>query len=277
MKQREKELFDALKNQKEALESKGYVVAYICVHGSQNYGLDIYTEDYQSDIDIKAVVVPTLDDLIENSKPVSEVVKTEWGQCDVKDIRSYTQTLLKANPAYLETLLTNYYINDENFEEEINQMRENCENLIQTLKAQVIRAMYGMMCEKQKALKHPYPTIAHKIEKWGYDGKQAHHVARLYNMMEDYYLNNLTMKESTHPEYTTANFELLMNLKLNIFTLEEAEALVKSTMDSAKELKDRILSEIDESTINYSVKEEYLKLSQEIIKKRVVSDYSMEG
>ena len=70
------ELVDKLKKQKEILVSQGYSVAYICIYGSQNYGLDTYTDKYTSDVDMKAIVVPTLDDLISNSKPVSTTIET---------------------------------------------------------------------------------------------------------------------------------------------------------------------------------------------------------
>ncbi len=54
--------------------SLGYNVYYIAVYWSQNYWLDIHDEGYQSDTDYKCIIIPTLDDLIRNSKPVSRVV-----------------------------------------------------------------------------------------------------------------------------------------------------------------------------------------------------------
>src|SRR6185312_416621 len=261
---------EALKQQKKILESQGYTVAYIALYGSQNYSLDVMTDEYQSDIDIKAIVVPSLDDLIENSKPVSKVVDTEWGQCDVKDIRSYFQTLLKANPAYLETLFTDYYIVDDKFVSEFSEINARKDDLVFALRAQMIRAMYGMMCEKEKALKHPYPSIAHKIEKFGYDGKQASHVLRLYMLMYDYYINSLPLKEALVPQEDT---DLMMALKLNKIPLEEAELIVKELMEKGKKLRDYVLEGIDEVRIDYSIKDKFLKLSQEIIKYGVISNY----
>lgn len=129
----------SLAKQKKLLEEQGHKVAYICIYGSQNYGLDIQLEEYQSDIDMKAIVVPTLDDLIKNSKPISTVVDTEWGQCDLKDIRSYFQTLTKANPAYIETLYTDYYIVDLDFIEEFNQIFSLRDTLVSALSAQFIQ------------------------------------------------------------------------------------------------------------------------------------------
>ena len=258
---------EALEKQKVILEEQGYTVAYICIYGSKNYGLDIYTEEYRSDIDMKAIVVPTLNDLVYNSKPVSTVVETEWGQCDIKDIRSYFQTLLKANPAYIETLFTDYYIIDKKFITEFYAVREGADSLVNTLQAQFIRAMYGMMCEKEKAMCHPYPTIAHKIEKYGYDGKQIHHVYRLLLMMKEFFVNNIYLSEALLPK--ESEIELLMGLKLNKISLDEAKELTSKWMSEAKEIKESMLSEIDESKIDYSIKDEFLKLSQDIIKIKV--------
>lgn len=257
-----------LKKQKEILErDHGHRVAYICVYGSQNYGLDINNEEYQSDVDMKAIVVPTLDDLIANSKPVSEVIDTEWGQVDVKDIRNYFEVLLKGNPAYIETLFTHYYIVDDAFKEEFSEILLLRNDLVHALRAQFIRAIYGMMMEKQKALSHPYPSIAHKIEKYGYDGKQAHHISRLHHIMLDYYGCGRSLDICLLPEQ--GNVEFLMNLKLNVYSLQEVKRLVETTMEMAKTYKDDVLSKIDESKIDYSVKFKFIDLSQRIIRNKI--------
>lgn len=256
-----------LHKQKLILEEKGYSVAYICIYGSQNYNLDIQTDDYKSDIDMKAIVVPTLDDLVKNSKPVSTVIDTEWGQCDIKDIRSYIQTLIKANPAYIETLYTHYSIVDERYKKEFGLMLGNADELVETLKYQFIRAAYGMMCEKEKAMCHPYPTIAHKIEKFGFDGKQVHHIFRLLLLLKDYFEEANPLNIALIPP--SSDIELLMDLKLNNLTLEEVKPLVKKWMEEGKKLRDKILSESDESKINYTIKDEYLKWSQEVVKKNI--------
>lgn len=268
-------LLEALKKQKQILESKGYSVAYICIYGSQNYGLDIHTDEYKSDIDMKAIVVPTLDDLIKDTKQTSITVDTEWGQCDLKDIRKYFNTLIKANPAYIETLYTDYYIIDDKFKNEFTEIFSLRDILVKTLSAQFIRAMYGMMCEKEKALCHPYPTIAHKIEKFGYCGKQAHHIFRLWYLMQEYFHYYKNLKQCMYP--ASNQIELLMNLKLNKPDLETAKEMVKLTMKEAKEFKDIILSQIDESKIDYSIKDNFISLSQEIIKNKIIEEVRRNG
>jgi predicted nucleotidyltransferase len=267
-------LIECLDKQKKILESQGYSVAYICIYGSQNYGLDIQNEEYSSDIDMKAVIVPTLDDLVRNSKPVSATIETEWGQCDLKDIRTYFQTLLKANPAYVETLYTNYYIIDEKFTKEFYEIFNLKDKLVDVLSAQFLRSMYGMMCEKEKALCHPYPTIAHKIEKYGYDGKQAHHILRLWIMMQDYFENKQPLNQCVYPSNSVTT---LMDLKLNKPSLEEVIPSVSNIMIQAKEFKEKFLSKIDESKLDYSIKDTFLSLSQDIIKNKIIEECKRGG
>lgn len=261
---------NALSKQKKILEDRGYRVAYICIYGSQNYNLDVNTEEYQSDLDMKAVVVPNLDNLINNSKPVSKVVDTEWGQCDIKDIRVYFQTLLKANPAYLETLYSKYFLVDGNFEEQFDQVFKLRDDLVHAIRAQMVRAIYGMMCEKQKALTYPYPSIAHKIEKYGYDGKQSHHIFRLYGFMRDYYGKKKTFQDSL---LVAGDWkDLLMKHKLNKLELDEVQLDVKEIMDLGRERRNEILDEIDEQSIDYSIKDIFINLSRSIIKNKIIHE-----
>lgn len=264
------DIIKKLKQQKSIIESQGYKVAYISLYGSQNYGLDVHTEDYQSDLDMKAVIVPTLDDLINNSKPISTTIQTEWGECDLKDIRTYFETLLKGNPAFLETLFTDYYIVDESFKSEFEKIFSLKDELVHTLRAQMIRAMYGMMMEKEKAMCHPYPTIAHKIEEFGYDGKQVHHIYRLWLMMQDYFINKKSLGECLHP--TQDKIDLLMELKLNKHSLVFAEGFVSEVMKDAKIIRDKILAKIDEGKIDYSVNFQFQELSKEVIKNKIIKE-----
>jgi hypothetical protein len=264
------QIMEALAKQKKVLESQGYTVAYIAVYGSQNYNLDIYTDDYQSDVDMKAIVVPTLDDLVRNSKPVSITVDTEWGQCDVKDIRTYFEVLLKANPAYIETLFTDYYIIDEDFQDEMREVLDSAEDLVYALRGQFARAIYGMMCEKEKALCHPYPSIAWKIEKFGYDGKQLSHIYRLLVLMEDYFISGIKLKDCIKSRESAREF--IIDLKLNVLSLEDAKEFAEIYINSGEMTKSILLKEIEKETIDYSIKDKLLTLSQEIIKRKIINE-----
>ena len=272
---KEEKINSVLWNFKKRLENNGHKVAYICLYGSQNYGLDIYTDEYKSDFDAKAVIVPTLDDLVYNSKPISTTIECEDGLCDVKDIRIFIDTLIKANPAYIETLFTRYYIIDKDFENELNSILRLRDSLVYALRAQFCRTIYGMMREKEKAMTHPYPSVKEIIEKYGYSGKQLHHIIRLYYLMIDYFLlddRKYNLNESLISRDKDRG--LLTHIKLNKTSLNEALALCRGYMDLGKKAKDMILESIKENDIDYSVKDKIVNLSRDIIKNKIISEIS---
>jgi len=260
-------IMEVLHKFKSILESDGYTVAAVFLYGSQNYDLDIYTNEYTSDIDAKAIIIPNLDDLVYNSKPISFVKQTEFGQVDVKDIRTYIDTLVKANPAYVETLYTDYFVVDDKFTGEISKIMALRDDLVYALRGQFMRAIYGMMCEKDAALCHPYPATMAKIEKWGYDGKQLSHNFRLLCLMHQYFIEKINLKLCFKPTGDVKS--LIIKYKLNIPSLDDAKFLSSEFIANGKILREKILLEINESTIDYSVKDKIIVLSRDIIKKHI--------
>ena len=87
------------------VQKLGYTVLYAANYGSHNYNLDVNNDEYQSDIDTKVIILPTLEELVHNTKPVSTTIEISTGQCDIKDIRAFVPTLLKANIQFLEILM----------------------------------------------------------------------------------------------------------------------------------------------------------------------------
>lgn len=76
----------------------------VFLYGSQNYGMD--TEN--SDVDTKAILIPTLEDLC-LKKPVSKEIHLPNGEhCEVKDIREMVKNFRKQNINFLEILFTKY-------------------------------------------------------------------------------------------------------------------------------------------------------------------------
>lgn len=163
------------------LESLGYKPHYLAIYWSQNYWLDINDDEYQSDIDYKCIIIPTLNDLVRNSKPLSIVIDYDGGQIDIKDIRSYVESVVKCNVNFLEILQTEHYICAE-----WTFLREYLEPLMSEMWQFYLKACYGMMLEKNEALRHPYPSTRTKIEKFGYDTKQLHHIMRLLTLIIRY-------------------------------------------------------------------------------------------
>ena len=148
----------------------------VFLQGSQNYGLD-----YEgSDIDTKCIVLPTLEDLIFNRKPVSTThVLPNDEHLDLKDVRLYFQTFRKQNLNFMELLFTKYKIVNPTYEPMWNRLIENNEQIARYNPVGAVKTMKGIAMEKYHAMEHRYPSKVDIIDKWGYDGKQLHHLIRV--------------------------------------------------------------------------------------------------
>ena len=182
---REERIMKRVQEHYDYLQSLGYEIVCVCLQGSQNYGLDEYSDEYMSDIDTKAIVLPPLDDFIAASSPVSTVIIMDNNEhAEVKDIRVMFEMFKKENISYIELLFTDFKIINPEWAEFIEPLFANRELISKYNRNQFLRCIAGMAKEKRKALCHPYPNLIEKIEKYGYDGKQLHHCVRLYNFIK---------------------------------------------------------------------------------------------
>ncbi len=182
-----KEIMARVEEHYKYLESLGYEVVCTCLQGSQNYGLDEYSEDYCSDIDTKSIVLPKLKDLIMALPPISKVeVMDNDEHAEVKDIRIMFEMFRKMNISYIELLYSKYVYINPKWIDYIYNLFLYRDEIAAFNRNQFIKCIYGMALEKQKALCHPYPATMDKIEKFGYDGKQLSHCRRLLNFLGRY-------------------------------------------------------------------------------------------
>ena len=270
---REKYIFDGLERHYEEFK-KCYpdkTLFYLAIQGSQNYDLDIYTDEYKSDIDTKAIVIPSLEEIVMNKKPISTThVLPNNEHLDIKDIRLMFDNFKKQNINFLEILFSKYWIAGDGFDDLIYELRKNKEIIAHYNTNQALRCIAGMSMEKKKALCHPYPTLKDKIEKYGYDGKQLHHIIRMNDFMYAYTHNNSydeCLKFLPHKE-------LMMKAKLNKFSLEEALKLSEFFDNSTKEMKDLYLKDLEEVDEN-AVKILY-NIQYEAIKRKIKDDIIQE-
>ena len=124
-----------------------------------------------------------------------------------------------------------------------------------------------MMCEKEKAFSHPYPATIDKIEKYGYDPKQLHHIVRLWYLIEVYIHEK---KYVLRPQ--EANIQFLLDIKQGKFSFDEAVKQRDYYMSLGKNAKDEYLSKIDENKIDYSAKYKVVDLSRQIIEQKIIDE-----
>lgn len=214
------DLFKELANYKKLLENKGYKVLYIGLYGSQNYNVD----DELSDIDAKAIILPTLHDIIFR-KVTSKTIECEHGNIDVKDLITFYDVIKKGNFSYIEAIDTEYSIGDKYIKELFKQFRPNLKSII------------GAMHEKRKALTHEYPSKKTEFEKWGFDPKQYHHIVRLLDLLE---YNNKNHATKSYLIYDEVISQQMINLKRNnlngkiLYTRQDAENLADECIEKAR-------------------------------------------
>lgn len=233
------------------LLSEDYNVFYIALYGSQNYGID--TE--HSDLDFKAIVIPTLEDLVNQTKPVSKVIEYSWGQVEVKDIRNYIESAVKVNVNFIELLSTPYYYG---FHPKIEEFRSFFKPLLDEQGIIYLRACYGMVMQKVHALRHPFPSKLEVIEKFGYDPKQLCHIQRL----------NILMDRYTKWDYSFIHRwlqkEQLMVLKSLKFNEVEVDIIVSDNLWQAEKI---ILNYTKLPT--FETKHKLIKFSRDLIIKTI--------
>ena len=222
-------IFKTLSNYKKILENKGYKVLYIGLYGSQNYNVD----DEYSDIDAKAIVLPTLTDII-HRKVISTTYECENGAIDCKDLITFYDVIKKGNFSYIEAIDTEYSIGDKTLKEMFKQFRPNRKSIL------------GAMYEKRKALTHEYPSKTEEFEKWGCDPKQYHHIIRLYDLLE-------SGLDASYLKYEPHLAKKMIDIKRN------KNNLTKEFMEQDSDIINRA-----RELVNYDYVYEYVNIDEKI-------------
>ena len=271
---REEKIMQRVQEHYDYLQSLGYEVVCVCLQGSQNYGLDEYSDEYMSDIDTKAIVLPPLDDFIAAAPPVSTVVIMDNNEhAEVKDIRIMFDMFKKANISYIELLFTEFKIINPEWAEFIEPLFANRELISKYNRNQFLRCIAGMAMEKRKALCHPYPNLIEKIEKYGYDGKQLHHCVRLYNFIERF-VNGESLDTCYKVKVPMHN--ILMNYKKqkdaygNELSQEKAIEICDYYVAEIGKIKDAALTE--EEVLDKDAEKLLSRILLKIIKAKMIKD-----
>lgn len=248
-----------------------YEVVAIFLQGSQNYGTDLYTDEYCSDVDTKAIILPTLDKIVNGNAPTSYThVMPDNSHIDIKDIRAMVEMWEKANISYLELLYTDYYFVNPKYADFVQQLRDMRDDVAKMHVNQVLRCIKGMSGNKIKALEHPYPTLIDKIEKYGYDSKQLLHIVRITDFTKQF-LSGTPVKECYSPKKGTLKF--ISKIRRYDYSLEEARRIAnKYDKATVKLVDDYVHSHPDDVNSNtvsmlHSIKADMIRyaLKQELM------------
>ena len=228
------QILNRLKSDFEYVTSLGYNVLGIFLQGSQNYSLS-YSG---SDIDTKAIVIPSFEDFVLNHKPASTTLILPSNEhVDIKDLRLMHECFKKQNINFIEILFTTYkYLNPE-YEALYQPMFDNNEKIAHYNNYAAVNCIAGMVYEKHKAMEHPYPTLKDKIEKYGYDNKQLHHIIRCEEFLKRY-INGVSFAECLIP----TDPQHLIDVKASyIYILEEARKIANNIEYIIKDVKQKYM------------------------------------
>lgn len=241
--EKRQDIFKELKRRMNYVQDElGYEVLFIALQGSQNYGLDLYTDAYRSDIDCMVVILPSFDDFVANRQAVSTTIVLDNNEhINIKDIRLYFDLLYKQNPQFLELLFTDYKIVNKKYKTLVEPLFQNAEKIVHYDMTKLLNTICGISMEKLKALEYPYPSIAEKIERYGYDGKQLYHIIRLYQFILNI-VSGYTFKYSL-TYFDDKIKDMCMKAKLNQYSLQEARQLAKTYSDLAYQIKTKYFYE----------------------------------
>lgn len=232
--EREQQLNKRLIEDYEYVQSLGYNVLGVMAQGSDNYCLS-YSG---SDIDTKAILIPSFADFVLNRKPVSTtLILPSSEHIDIKDIRLMHNCFFKQNINFVEILFTKYkYINPE-YEAIYQPMFDSAERIAHYNNYAAVNCIAGMVYEKHKAMEHPYPTLIEKIEKYGYDNKQLHHIIRCEEFLKRY-INGVPYAECLIP----TDPQHLIDIKASyIYSLDEAREIADNCEEIVKQVKQQYM------------------------------------
>ncbi len=205
----------------------GHHVFGTFLQGSQNYGLS----HAGSDVDTKSLVIPTFRQVCRDSKLVSTThVRENNEHIDLKDVRLMFQNFLKQNVNMVEILFTDYFVISAPHLDTFLALREKREQIVRYDQGRGINCCAGMAYEKHKAMKHPYPSLIDKIEKYGYDPKQLHHIVRMEHFIGDFFLDQRPFAECL--KYSPSVSAYLLELKTHPMPLQQAEELAKGSLET---------------------------------------------
>ena len=229
------------------------------LQGSQNYELDLPG----SDVDTKLIIVPTFKDIALNRKPVSTThIRANEEHIDFKDIRLYMETFRKQNLNFLEILFTPYHCGHPDYWSEWTRLIDARERIARMNPWRAVKAMKGVALEKYHAMEHEYPSKMEILAKYGYDGKQTHHLLRIEDYLERYIAGE-NYEKCLIPTPSKRNH--LLDYKKQLIPLDEARKEAKNALEHISNIADHFCDKTEDKE-DFEIRELLEDVSYNIMK-----------
>ena len=207
----------------------------VFLYGSQNY--NVHTEN--SDVDTKAIYVPTLDQLaFGNGKDSTTLYLDNDEHCELMTISHFVNNLLKQNINFMEVLFTDYCWINPRWEKEWMTMIQPRESIARYSVKQTVVSICGQ--------------ALHTLKQYdGTDGKKVANSLRMENFLMKYlsrqnYLSCIKLEDSPLRDS-------ILQLKQNLASPEYCLGIAESCKIMFEIYRDEYLNTHEEP--NYVVKE----------------------
>lgn len=197
---------------------KNMKVVFVAFFGSWNYGLQTET----SDVDMKVVYVPTLDDLINRVEEI-ETVKVDCGLVDKIALPAYIKKLSELELPYLEVLMCRHIWINPNYTELVENMRSVVKEALLKNKRMYAENVF-------KTIRTIYGNFVNGL--FDYNGKKAYNILRLNLLLRDV-LERDDYKLVVADEYK----ERILQYKTGVVKRDEARVECKNIIDDVERLK----------------------------------------
>ena len=116
---RKEKVMKRLQEHYDYLVNQGHEVVFLAHQGSYNYNLDYE----KSDIDSKAVVLPSFEDFVHSKSPFSYTYILENEEhIDTKDVRKMCEMWQKENISYIELLYSDFIIINPEYKDLVDEL-----------------------------------------------------------------------------------------------------------------------------------------------------------
>lgn len=176
--------------------SLGYEVVGVFLQGSWNYGLGWE----ESDVDTKAIVLPTFEEIALGRKPVSTTYIMENGEhIDLKDIRLMFGCFKKQNINFVEILFTPYFVMNPKYEHEFQWMFDNKDKIASYDVSRLIACIKGQLWNETSRMFKETPGTERNMKLYGCDVKSLSHIIRYMDFFKSYIVDKKSYSGSLIP------------------------------------------------------------------------------
>lgn len=176
--------------------SLGYEVVGVFLQGSWNYGLGWE----ESDVDTKAIILPTFEEIALGRKPVSTTYIMENGEhIDLKDIRLMFDCFKKQNINFVEILFTPWFVMNPKYEHEFQWMFDNKDKIASYDVNRLISCIKGNLFNETSRLFKETPGTERNMKLYGCDVKSLSHIIRYMDFFKSYIVDKKSYSISLIP------------------------------------------------------------------------------